>query len=86
MAYVIKCDRCSVLGEEGYRNDLPVGWKQVGLQVKISGSTCWNHHQFCPECVEYLGISLPIDEETYAEKLVAILESMVEEAVDEREA
>ena len=85
MAYIIQCDRCQVLGGKGESSHIEGGWKQLRLQVGDSGYTAWKAHQFCPECVEYLGIKADIVEETSAEKLVAILESMVEEAVSERD-
>ena len=85
MAYVIKCDRCGTVGEPGRSGHVPKGWKQISLQV-TGARTYWKLHQFCPVCVEHLGIEAELVEETSAKKLVAILESMVEEAVDEREA
>lgn len=85
MAYVIKCDRCLVLGEAGQWNHVPKGWKEVSLQVKVTGGSRWKPHQFCPVCVKYLRIEAERVEETSAEKLVAILESMVDEAVSERD-
>ncbi len=90
MAYVIKCDRCSKTGGEGQSGHRPQGWKSVSLQVKQSddrfSSTHWKPHQFCPACVDHLDLKTDPVEETSAEKLVAILESMVDEAVSERDS
>jgi len=86
MAYVIQCDRCSKTGGPVEQAGLPSGWTCVGLNIKSAGCTFYKWHQFCPECVEYLDIRTDPVEETSAEKLVAILESMVDEAVNERDA
>ncbi len=88
MAYVIKCDRCSRMGPEGSNNFQPKGWTTVGTAVSVPGGCGRRNkwHQFCPECTEFLDLITEIAEETSAKKLVAILESMIEEAVDEREA
>lgn len=84
MSYIIKCDRCSKAGAESPNAHVPKGWENIGLSTKVGGGTRYRWHQFCPECVESLGIASEPTEETSAEKLVAILESMVDEAVDER--
>ena len=85
MSYIIKCDRCGTTGEQGNGFHLPEGWKPIAWKVKVSGGTRNKSHQFCQRCAEHLGIGEePPDEETSAEKLVAILESMVDEAVEER--
>lgn len=85
MSYIIKCDRCGETGEQGNSQHLPQKWRAVGLTVKVVGGTWNKSHQFCPVCAEHLGLGdEPPDDETSAEKLVAILESMVDEAVDER--
>ena len=54
------------------------------MNVRGAGVTGYKWHQFCQECVEHLGIKGELVEETSAEKLVAILESMLDEALDER--
>ena len=86
MAYIIQCDRCSTQGGKGDNNFQPKGWTAVGLSIEIVGGRRHKFHQFCPECVEYLDLKTEMVEETSAEKLVSILESMVEEAVDERDS
>lgn len=85
MSYVIKCDRCSKMGSEGDSDHLPERWRAIYITVTVPGGTRHKRHQFCPECAEYLGIGYqPPDEETSAEKLVAILEAVIDEAVSER--
>ena len=84
MSYIIQCDRCSKTGGQGSINHLPQGWRGIALYVKVAGTMRYNWHQFCPECTGHLQIESEPTEETSAERLVAILESMVKEAVDER--
>lgn len=85
MSYIIKCDRCSKLGPEVNKNSVPEGWKNIGFSVYISGDTRYKWHQFCPECSKHLQIQSTSTEETSAEKLVSILEAIIEEKIDERE-
>lgn len=84
MSYIIQCDRCPKTGGQVAVGDLPQGWKGVGLYVVTPGSTRLKMHQFCPECATRLQLESGITEETSAERLVAILEAMVDEAVEER--
>ncbi len=84
MSYIIQCDRCSKTGGPGRTGHLPQGWTDVSMKAIVAGGNRHKYHQFCPECVAHLQLESEITEETSAEKLVAILESMVDEAVNER--
>jgi len=87
MTYIIKCDRCGETGPEGHNQFQPPEWKAIGFNVRVSGGNRKHYkwHQFCPECVDVLGIRAEPDEDSSAKKLVAILESMVDDAVNERD-
>ena len=85
MSYVIKCDRCLRLGPNGEQSHIPQEWANIGLRTAVGSQSFYKWHQFCPECTAHLQIKSDPTEETSAEKLVAILESMVDEAVDERD-
>lgn len=84
MSYLIKCDRCSKMGPQGNNNFQPPKWKTIGLTITVSGGNRHKWHHFCPECTEYLQIDSEITEETSTEKLVVILESIIEEKIDEK--
>ncbi len=80
MSYIIKCDRCSETGGHGARGQVPQGWVELGIDTKVTGAggTYRKYHQFCPKCVAHLQLGSDITEKTSAEKLVAIIESMVD--------
>lgn len=83
MSYIILCDRCSNTGGSGKTGHLPQEWERVGMDIHVTGATYKKWHEYCPVCAEYLRLASDPTEETFAERLVAILESMVEEFVDE---
>ena len=84
MSYIIQCDRCAKTGGEGREGHLPQEWVSVGMDIHVTGGTYKKWHNFCPVCTEYLRLGSDPTEETSAERLVAILESMIDEAVEER--
>ena len=84
MSYIIKCDRCLKQGGTTTARTVPQGWATVGWDISVASGTRHKYHQFCPECVAHLQIETEPTEETSAGKLVAILEAMVDEAMDER--
>ena len=84
MSYIIQCDRCSVQGGPVEQAQLPGGWTGVRINIRTTSGTRYKWHQFCLHCTQHLDIKPDLVEETSAEKLVAILESMVDEAVEDR--
>ncbi len=87
MSYIAKCDKCGATEDiTGHgATALPEDWRQPGIQVKSHLGIKYRYLHFCPRCSNTLGITGGITEETAADTLMGILETVVENAIDARE-
>jgi hypothetical protein len=80
--YVVKCDRCGVLSdpqESAWKS--PEEWIELKALFGYSGRIIKN---LCPKCREELKISAEKPQESFADRLLEILEELVQDVVDAR--
>ena len=84
MSFITKCDRCGTKGNPEPNLRPPQGWALTEWRVRTGSGpgTILVKHHFCPNCSEILGVEIPPNAETSADRLVALLEAIVDESVE----